>query len=65
MKMMKEEEIKLIRNISTSRQDLHVLHTAVPTGFIDANELFLLYILTHFLLKTAGPGEGLTLTSHY
>jgi len=62
MKKLKEEEIKLIRNISTRRQDLYALRTAVSTGFIDANELFLLYILTRFLLKTAGPGEGLTLT---
>jgi hypothetical protein len=62
---MQEKEIKLTRNICSSRHDLQALCPAVPTGFIDAIELFLLYILTRFLLKTAGPGEGLTLTFHY
>ena len=65
LKKLKEEEIKLTRNISTSRKDLYALYPAVPTGFIDAIELFLLYILTRFLLKTVGPGEGVTLTFHY
>jgi hypothetical protein len=65
LKKWKEEERKLTRNISTSRHDLYALCPAVPTGFIDAIELFLLYILTRFLLKTAGPEETLTLTFHY
>ena len=64
-KKLKQEEIKPIRNISTSRYDLYALYRAVPTGFIDAIELFLLCILKRFLLKTAGPEESLTLTFHY
>jgi len=52
--MRNNEEIERGRNKTDNKyfhQSTRPLRTAVPTGFIDANELFLLYILTRFLLK--------------